>query len=51
MHHLHMTRPLLDHLFILYLLIILVDIITYFDVLFLGLDVLPDHILYCTFLE
>ena len=35
MHHLHMTLPLLDHLFIfLFLLIILVDIVPCFDVLY-----------------
>ena len=36
-HHLLMILPLLDHLFILYLLIILVDIITCFDVLYSGI--------------
>ena len=37
-HHLHQRTPLLDHFFILYLLSILVDIITYVDILYFGIE-------------
>ena len=36
-HHLHQIAPLLDHFFILYLLSILVDLITCFDILYSGI--------------